>query len=97
MTMRMSIFEALVEGYLESTKGVLSQLEISLLSFSGKLIAWELSTRFLADYLNGDHYFRVKREGQNLDRARTQLKLAEEIGHAQEAMDAYVKKVAALP
>lgn len=92
--MRMSIFEALVEGYLEATREVLSDLEISLLPFSGKLIAWELSTRFLADYLNGDQYFRVKREGQNLDRARTQLKLAEQISDAEEAMNAYVKKVA---
>lgn len=96
VTMRMSIFEALVEGYLESARGVLSDTEISLLPFSGKLIAWELSTRFLADYLNGDQYFRVKREGQNLDRARTQLKLAEEIGHAEDAMNAYVKKVAGI-
>ena len=93
VTMRMSIFEALVEGYLESAQGVLTELEISLLPFSGRLIAWELATRFLADYLNGDVYFRVKRDGQNLDRARTQLKLAEEISRSEEAMNSYVKKV----
>ena len=72
---------------------MLNDLEISLLPFSGKLLAWELSTRFLADYLNGDHYFRVNREGQNLDRARTQLKLAEEFDRAEEEMSAYVKKI----
>ena len=91
--MRMSIFEALVEGYLQSAGSMLNDLEISLLPFSGKLLAWELSTRFLADYLNGDHYFRVNREGQNLDRARTQLKLAEEFDQAEEEMNAYVKKI----
>ena len=91
--MRMSIFEALVEGYLQSAGSMLNDLEISLLPFSGKLLAWELSTRFLADYLNGDHYFRVNREGQNLDRARTQLKLAEEFDRAEEEMSAYVKKI----
>lgn len=94
VTMRMSIFEALVEGYLESAGGVLTETEISLLPFSGKLLALELSMRFLADYLNGDLYFRVKHERQNLDRARTQLKLAEEIGKAEEAMGSYVTKVA---
>ena len=31
--------------------------------------------RFLADHLNGDKYFRVHREGHNLDRARTQFEL----------------------
>ena len=35
--------------------------------------------RFLADYLDGDIYFHTKREGQNLDRARTQFKLIEDM------------------
>jgi hypothetical protein len=39
-------------------------------------VAIELGMRFLTDHLNGDRYFRVRREGQNLDRARTQLKMA---------------------
>ena len=29
----------------------------------------------LTDYLEGDHYFQTQREGQNLDRCRTQFKL----------------------
>lgn len=40
-----------------------------------KLMTLECGMRFLADYLNGDKYFRVHREGHNLDRARTQFKL----------------------
>lgn len=94
--MRMSIFEALIEGYLEAAGDSLTEAEIQLLPFSGKLLALELSMRFLADYLNGDQYFRVKHARQNLDRARTQLKLAEEIAHSEEAMNAYVKKVASI-
>ena len=35
-----------------------------------------MGTRFLADYLNGDVYFRVKHPRQNLDRARNQFHLA---------------------
>ena len=92
--MRMPIFEALVEGYLESAREVLNEIEIGLLPFAGKLLALELSMRFLADYLNGDSYFRVKHPLQNLHRTRTQLKLAEEVGKSEEAMCAYVKKVA---
>ena len=91
--MRMSIFESLIEGYLDAVGDSLSATEIGLLPFSGKLLALELSMRFLADYLNGDQYFKVKHERQNLDRARTQLKLAEEIAKSEEAMNAYVKKV----
>ena len=29
----------------------------------------------LTDYLDGDHYFAIHRDGQNLDRCRTQFKL----------------------
>ncbi len=94
--MRMSIFEALVEGYLEAARDVLTSDEILLLPFSGRLIALELGMRFLTDYLSGDNYFRVKREGQNLDRARCQLRLASEIAKSEDVMLDYVKKVAGL-
>ena len=39
------------------------------------LITFELGMRFLTDYLNGDTYFRIHRDGHNLDRARVQFKL----------------------
>lgn len=35
----------------------------------------ECGMRFLTDYLEGDHYFHIRREGHNLDRCRTQFKL----------------------
>jgi len=62
-------------GFLEAAGGTLNPTEVAHLAFSGKLIAYELGMRFLTDHLDGDLYFRVHREGQNLDRARTQLKL----------------------
>ena len=33
----------------------------------------------LTDYLEGDHYFKIHREGHNLDRCRTQFKLVKDI------------------
>ena len=39
----------------------------------------ELAVRFLTDYINGDVYFKVKREGHNLDRAKNQIALAKNI------------------
>ena len=35
----------------------------------------ELATRFLADYLDGDRYFKVAYPEHNLVRARAQMKL----------------------
>ena len=65
--MRLPMFEALVRGYLSSARGFLTKEEIAQLAFSGKLITYELATRFLADHLNGDTYFKTNRPGHNLD------------------------------
>ena len=35
--------------------------------------------RFLTDHINGDTYYHIYYTGQNLDRARTQLKLVEDM------------------
>ncbi|MEE4383117.1 MAG: phosphotransferase, partial [Pseudomonadales bacterium] len=52
--------------------------EVGDLARAPAVIAFTLAVRFLADHLAGDRYFRVRRPGQNLDRARTQLRLAED-------------------
>ena len=49
---------------------------MELLPLGAKVMTMECGVRFLTDYLDGDHYFAVHRSGQNLDRARTQFKLA---------------------
>lgn len=94
VNLRIRIFESLVEGYLAAAGPVLTDEEVSQMAFSGRLISLELGMRFLTDHLNGDKYFRVTREGQNLDRARTQLCLARQIAESEEKMKAYVLKVA---
>jgi aminoglycoside phosphotransferase (APT) family kinase protein len=79
-------FRALVEGYLESAGSVLSAVERAHLGFAGKLLAFETGIRFLTDHLQGDVYFRIKRPGHNLDRARTQFALVKSIEDNAEAM-----------
>ena len=39
------------------------------------LMTYECGMRFLTDYLDGDTYFHTSREGQNLDRAHTQMRM----------------------
>lgn len=72
-------FEAYARGYLSCTKDILTQREIDMLPFSALLMTYECGTRFLADYLNGDVYFRVSKLNHNLIRAKTQLKLVTEM------------------
>jgi len=88
--MQMPMFEALVRGYLESAGSFLTEAEISYLPFAGKLITFEIGIRFLTDYLSGDTYFKVHRDGQNLDRCRTQFRLVESLEEQEEIMQQFV-------
>ena len=69
------MFEAFTRGFLKEAGQTLTPREIELLPMGAKLMTLECGMRFLADHLNGDKYFRVHREGHNLDRARTQFAL----------------------
>ena len=94
VTMQFPMFEALVRGYLEAAGAFLTPAERKFLAFSGKLITFEIGIRFLTDYLAGDTYFKVHREGHNLDRSRTQFKLVESIEQQEEEMNRLVESVA---
>ena len=85
------MFEALVKGYLSTAAEFLTRDEKRLLAFSGQLITFEIGLRFLADYLAGDTYFKVHREGHNLDRCRTQFKLVESIQQQLTSMERLVE------
>jgi len=93
VTMQFPMFEALVRGYLSSARGFLTREEKELLVSSGKLITFETGIRFLDDHLAGDTYFKVHREGQNLDRCRTQFKLVESIEAQEAVMEQLVRSV----
>lgn len=93
VTMQMPMFEALARGYLSTAGGFLNEAERAHLAFSGKLITLEIGIRFLTDYLEGDVYFRTKRPGHNLDRARTQFALVASIEAQEEAMRKLVDSI----
>ncbi len=93
VTMQFPMFEALVRGYLSSAAGFLTPAEKKFLSFSGKLITFEIGLRFLTDFLAGDTYFKVHREGHNLDRCRTQFKLVQSIEQQEEQMNQLVESI----
>ena len=54
----------------------------------------ECGIRFLTDYLDGDHYFRIHYPEQNLDRCRTQFKLVSDMENKWEQMREIVKEIA---
>lgn len=86
------LFTYFTKGFLEELGAVLTTHEIELLPISTKIMTYECGMRFLTDYLNGDTYFKIQREKQNLDRARTQFKLVLDIENKMDEMQNIVIK-----
>ena len=88
----MELYEIYVKGFLESCGDKLNAREIEMLPMGAKVMTYECGIRFLTDYLEGDHYFKIDREDHNLDRCRTQFKLVADMEQKWEQMQAIVKK-----
>jgi len=88
----LNIFENLAQGYLDAARSFLTELEIQHLAFSAQLITLEQAIRFLTDYLNGDIYYKIHRPEQNLDRARTQIKMVAEMETESAQMEAIISR-----
>ena len=89
-----SLYEVFTRGFLEGARGSLTPAELEYLPWGARLMTLECGLRFLTDYLDGDHYFHVSHPRQNLDRARTQLKLVKDMEEQFDAMGAVVAKYA---
>ncbi len=86
-----SMYEALARGYVETLGSVMTPEEKRQLPFSAQLITFEIGIRFLTDYLQGDVYFKTHRDGHNIDRCRTQFKMAQEFDRNMDAMRRFVE------
>ncbi len=93
VALSLPLFEAFTKGFLEGCQGSLTDKEIEMLPMGAKLMTYECGMRFLADFLNGDVYFKIHRKGHNLDRARTQFKLVAEMEQKWGEMTAIVNKL----
>ena len=88
----LGLFEVYTRAFLEGAGGTLTAAEIEYLPWGAKLMTLECGIRFLTDYLEGDVYFHISREHQNLDRCRTQCKLVSDMEEHWDELAAIVKK-----
>lgn len=88
----MDVFGAFADGFLSKTAKTLTENEVDTLALSAFVLAVELATRFLDDYINGDKYFKISFPEHNLVRARCQIALAKDMLKHMDEMDALVKK-----
>lgn len=88
----LELYRAYTEGFLSSAGSALTKTELETLPDGAWTMTFEVGIRFLADYLNGDVYFRVKHPRQNLDRARNQFHLALQMERQREEMGRIVSE-----
>jgi hypothetical protein len=89
------MFSAFAEGFLEEVGAVLTEAEIEEMAFGAILMTYECGMRFLTDYLEGDIYFKTCRDGHNLDRTRTQIKMVREMENRLSELNGIVRNYAA--
>ncbi len=94
--LRMKHFEALTKGYLEPLKSVLTQVEKQYLLPGAKAIIYEQTLRFLNDFLLGNVYYKTAYPEHNLVRARTQVRLLQDIVNREDELSELIYKHSAL-
>lgn len=87
------IFCAFTEGYLSSASSFLTDIEISHLPYAVALFPFMQCVRFLADYINGDVYFKTKYAEHNYVRSRNQLHLYRDVRRHDQMMNEFIKKI----
>ena len=72
-------FESFTKGFVGEIKNLLTDLEKKTLVLGVFTMTVEVAVRFLTDYILGDVYFRNKYPGHNVDRAKNQIALAQDL------------------
>lgn len=92
VTLSLPLFDVYTRGFLEGFGASLTGAEKQMLPMGAKLMTLECGMRFLTDYLQGDTYFKIHREGHNLDRTRTQFELVADMERKWKKMQEIVEK-----
>ena len=91
VSLDMELFRVFVRGFFEACPSLTAE-EIEAMPMGAYTMTLECGLRFLTDYINGDKYFSIDREKQNLDRCRTQFKLIESMEANWKAMEQIVRE-----
>ena len=70
---RLEIYEAIVQGYLNSMKNELTEEEKKHFFYAGSFMIYMQALRFITDYLNNDIYYSADYPAHNYTRAANQV------------------------
>lgn len=86
------LFSAFSDSFIAGTAARLTDAELYNLPLGALVMTYENGLRFLADYLDGDIYYRIERPAHNLDRARCQCRLLADMEGKRAEMDGIVRE-----
>ena len=92
ISLDLHLFEVYTRGFLSSATD-LTEAEMQMMPLSAIVITIELATRFLKDYLDGDHYFKINYPTHNLERCRGQIRLASDMIRKLQDMEYIVDQI----
>ena len=92
VTCDLDYYDIYTKGFLEGCGDSLTPYEKETLPLGAKGITYEQAIRFLTDYLEGDTYYKTDYPEHNLVRARTQIKLVQDMEDKWDAIQAINKK-----
>ena len=90
---REEIFAAVVKGYVEPLKDLITEQEKQSFWLGTKVMTFMIGLRFLTDYIDGDHYFATKHANRNLERAQNQFALYRDILAKKSTLKAILRDV----
>lgn len=90
----MNRFEAFTKGFLGKMKNTITKEELELLPIGSWMMTYENTTRFLADYLNGDIYYAVNKDipDHNLVRVKAQIEIIKQMEEQENNMKGMINQ-----
>jgi Ser/Thr protein kinase RdoA (MazF antagonist) len=76
---RQDFYKAIADGYLSEMQDELTETEIKHFFYSGLFMIYMQAIRFLTDHMNDDVYYGAKYPGHNLNRAKNQATLLQQL------------------
>lgn len=96
--LNIDLFRAYTEGYLKQSISFLTNNEIESLLHGALLLPYMQAVRFLTDFIEGDHYYKIHSPLHNLQRTKAQIQLLKKLQqHKQELKGIIDQTVASLP
>jgi hypothetical protein len=88
----MNAFESFTKGFINQVKTIITPGEVEYFYKAPVLLTFIMGIRFLADYINGDTYYKTTYADHNLSRSLVQKKLIESMESRENQMKEIIKK-----